>query len=151
MASTIQLPETVDLARRPVWAFDVDGTLIGSIRSDRTRPGARELLEELDRRGVVVVVWSAGGEDYARRMASRHGFDDVVAAFYGKDGRGTDGRYLTDHFADEHRPLVFVDDVPDDLPHGARVVRVPQFFGSNNADASLHDVRAELAGDSSAT
>ncbi|MET0715016.1 MAG: NIF family HAD-type phosphatase, partial [Mycetocola sp.] len=128
----------------PVWAFDVDGTLIGSIRSDRTRPGARELLEELDRRGVVVVLWSAGGDEYAQRVAVRHGLDDIVAGFYGKDERGPDGRYLIDHFADDHRPLVFVDDVPGDLPRDACIVGVPQFFGSNTADASLRDVRAGL-------
>ena len=42
-----------------------------------------------------------------------------------------------DHFLPSHRPDVFVDDVPGDLPAGATVVAVSQFFGGNSADGAL--------------
>jgi NLI interacting factor-like phosphatase len=129
---------------RPVWAFDVDGTLIGSIRSDRLRPGAGDLLTDVAGRIAVIVLWSAGGAEYARRMADRHGLADFVDAYYAKDRRGVDGRYVVDHFASTHRPTIFVDDAPGDLPLGAQVVSVPQFFGSNASDVALYAVLATL-------
>ena len=51
-----------------VWIFDVDGTLIGSIRSEITRPGALELLTALRDRSDICLCWSAGGDTYAREM-----------------------------------------------------------------------------------
>lgn len=39
-----------------VWAFDVDGTLIGSIRSGVLRPAGCELLTALAARGVLAVL-----------------------------------------------------------------------------------------------
>jgi long-chain acyl-CoA synthetase len=119
------------------WAFDVDGTLVGSIRADRARPGARELLAALAGRGDSVVLWSAGGAAYAARKAAEHGLDRWVTATYGKEQRGPDGRYFVDHFAPEHRPDRFVDDAPADLPAGADVVVVSQFLGGNAADCAL--------------
>jgi phosphoglycolate phosphatase-like HAD superfamily hydrolase len=120
-----------------VWAFDVDGTIVGSIRSDVLRPGAAELVRTLGRRGVQCVLWSAGGADHARRMASRHGIDHHVVAYYGKERRDGDGRYELDHFAPAHRPDVLVDDAPTDLPASATVIAVPPFLGNNPADAAL--------------
>jgi hypothetical protein len=49
-------------------------------------------------------------------------------------------RYVVDHFDLAHRPDVFVDDSPADLPLDARVVSVPQFIGGNTADRALFDV-----------
>jgi phosphoglycolate phosphatase-like HAD superfamily hydrolase len=123
-----------------VWAFDLDGTLIGSIRNDRLRPGARELLVALAERGVTCVLWSAGGAAYAERKAREHGIADAFVAFYAKAERDLDQRYRIDHFAPEHRPDVFVDDSPRDVTSGARVIRVPQFMGGNDADRSLRDL-----------
>lgn len=120
-----------------VWAFDVDGTLVGSIRSDRLRPGAAELLAALRDRDVRCVLWSAGGHDYAVRKARQLGIDHLVVACYSKAGRDANGRYGVDHFDPVHRPDVFVDDVPGDLPLGAVIVAVAQFFGGNTADAEL--------------
>jgi hypothetical protein len=122
-------------ARR--WAFDIDGTLIGSIRSDRLRPGARELLARLSERGVLCVLWSAGGDAYAARKAREHRIQDHVVACYSKTARDAHGRYVVDHFDRAHRPDVFVDDVPGDLPLGATVIAVSQFFGGNAADRGL--------------
>lgn len=127
-----------------VWVFDVDGTLIGSIRSDRLRPGAAELLETLSRNGTTVVVWSAGGAEYAERMLSQFGLQHHVAAFYHKETRGPDGRYLIDHLPREHRPGTLVDDYPDDVPANVRVIAVRQFLGGNPADRGLAEA-LELA------
>ena len=120
-----------------VWAFDLDGTLIGSVRSDVLRPHAVTLLHELARREVTCVLWSAGGSAYARRHAIAHGIETSFAAFYGKVERDDHRRYVTDHFAPAHLPLIFVDDAPQDIPLGATVIAVPQFIGGNPADSAL--------------
>jgi hypothetical protein len=138
-------PSTVGY-QRLVCAIDVDGTLIGSIRSDVTRPGAVELLRALAVRGWVTVLWSAGGAEYATRKAREHGLLPYVDACYAKADRGVDRRYRTDHFGAGHAPVVFVDDVPADLPLGARVVPVSQFLGANSADSALYRVIAAIEG-----
>ena len=120
-----------------VWVFDVDGTLIGSIRSDRLRPGAAELLETLSQNGTTVVVWSAGGADYARRMLAQFDLERHFCAYYDKNLRGSDGRYLIDHLAPEHRPGTLVDDYPHEVPEVGRVIGVRQFLGGNPADTGL--------------
>lgn len=120
-----------------VWAFDLDGTLIGSVRSDILRPHARTLLHELAERGIDCVLWSAGGAAYARRHAIAHGIEAHFASFYAKVERDDHRRYVTDHFASVHLPHVFVDDAPQDMPIGATVITVPQFIGGNPADSAL--------------
>lgn len=123
-----------------IWAFDLDGTLIGSIRADRIRPGAIELLSELVERGTTCVLWSAGGAEYAGRKASEHGIDGYFAGCYSKGERSAEGHYTVGHLPVEHRPHVFVDDVAIDLPADVHVITVPQFIGGNDADRSLFDV-----------
>lgn len=127
-----------------VWAFDVDGTLIGSIRSDVLRPGASDLLQALGSAGQRCVLWSAGGADYAQRMAARHGIENQFVAFYAKDVRDADGKYVTDHFEIEHRPDVFVDDSTIDLRDDHHTIAVPQFIGGNRSDAGLIDLLRSL-------
>jgi cation transport ATPase len=127
-----------------IWAFDVDGTLIGSIRSDRLRPGTTELLQALADRGISCVLWSAGGHDYAERKANEHHIAHLFTAFYSKDRRDELARYLVDHFAAAHEPTTFVDDAPGDLPVGARVIGVSQFMGGNDADQGLCAILANL-------
>lgn len=126
------------------WVFDVDGTVIGSIRSDRIRPGVECLFAALAERGHGVVLWSAGGAEYARGKAQQHGLDRWTSACYGKDARDGAGKYSTAHMAPSHRPDVFVDDAPDDLPDGAVVLAVCQFLGNNAADAGLLTILADL-------
>ncbi len=120
-----------------VWLFDVDGTLIGSVRSDVLRPGAIELLGRLRDAGVTPVLWSAGGAEYAKNMLAQFRIDHCFAAFYSKDRRGPDGRYLVDHLRPEHRPGTLVDDYPGDVPDQPRVIGVPQFLGGNPHDTGL--------------
>jgi long-chain acyl-CoA synthetase len=122
------------------WVFDLDGTLIGSVRSDQLRPGAAELLDALADHGVDCVLWSAGGADYARGKAREHGIEDRFVAYYAKQARDESARYMIDHFDDVHHPDAFVDDSPIDLPLDANVVPVPQFIGGNAADRALFDV-----------
>ena len=120
-----------------VWLFDVDGTLIGSIRSGVLRPRVVELFDLLRRNGETIVVWSAGGADYARRKLDRFDLTGHVAGFYDKDRRGRDGRYLVSHLPPHHRPGTCVDDFSGEVPLESRIVRVPQFFGGNSADNGL--------------
>jgi hypothetical protein len=122
-----------------VWVFDVDGTLIGSIRSDRLRPGVEELLGILEANGTTLVVWSAGGAEYAERMLEQFGLARRFSAFYHKETRGTDGRYRVDHMRPEHRPGTLVDDYPHEVAECARIIGVRQFLGGNSSDAGLHE------------
>jgi long-chain acyl-CoA synthetase len=127
------------------WVFDLDGTLIGSVRSDQLRPGTSALLDALAAQGIDCVLWSAGGADYARDKAREHGIEDRFVAFYAKASRDASARYTVDHFGDVHRPDVFVDDSPIDLPLDGNVVSVPQFIGGNASDRALLDVLGLLA------
>ena len=120
-----------------VWVFDVDGTLIGSVRSDTLRPGAMELLGLLRASGATLVLWSAGGARYAKNMLAQFRIDHYFAAFYSKDRRGSDGRYVVDHLRPEHRPGTLVDDYPGDVPDRPRVLGVSQFLGGNPHDRGL--------------
>jgi phosphoglycolate phosphatase-like HAD superfamily hydrolase len=128
-----------------IWAFDVDGTLIGAIRSDLLRPGTVELLSALEERQVECVLWSAGGGAYAERKAVDHGIAGWFSAFYAKAARDGRGRYLVDHLPPEHRPDVFVDDSPIDLPHDAHILHVPSFLGGG-ADRGLIDLLERIDG-----
>lgn len=123
-----------------VWAFDVDGCLVDSITGTSLRPLARPVLEHLRARGSTVVLWSAGGGDYARRKAEAVGIEDLVHAFYDKDERGDDGRYLVAHLAEEHRPDVCVDDRPEDLPTHVDPVGVSPYLAPNPHDLGLADL-----------
>jgi hypothetical protein len=122
-----------------VWVFDVDGTLVGSVLSDRLRPGVAELLALLQASRTTLVAWSAGGADYACRMLTQFALDRHFCAYYDKASRGADGRYLLDHLDPAHRPGTLVDDFPDEVPEAPRVIRVRQFLGSNPNDTGLTD------------
>lgn len=120
-----------------VWLFDIDGTLIGSIRSDQLRPGAVELLRILQSSSTTIVAWSAGGADYAKRMLAQCEIDHFFSAFYAKEERDEQGRYLVGHLAPQHQPGTLVDDYPKDVPTGGRVIGVRQFLGGNPVDSGL--------------
>lgn len=49
--------------------IDVDGTLID--QNDNCRPKVRELFEKLASLNVKIIVWSAGGEEYAEQKLNR--------------------------------------------------------------------------------
>ncbi len=119
------------------WVFDVDGCLIDSLTGTSLRPGATTLLDSLREHGNAVVLWSAGGADYARDRAVEHGIDALVDAFHSKSARDSDGRYVTDAFLDRLDLAVFVDDRPEDLPIGAMIVAVSPYISYDRHDRGL--------------
>jgi hypothetical protein len=123
-----------------VWAFDVDGCLVDALTGTSLRPFARPVLEHLRADGVTVVLWSAGGGDYARRRAEAHGIDHLVHAYYDKDERDPDGRYVITHLAAEHRPGVCVDDQPHELPLHVDTLAVAPYLAHDPHDRGLASV-----------
>ena len=120
-----------------VWAFDVDACLVDSITGTSLRPLARSVLESLRAQGSIVVLWSAGGGEYAQRRAIAVGIDDLIDACYDKDGRGDDGRFTTTHLPPEHQPAVCVDDRPEEMPTDVDIVGVSPYLAPNPHDVGL--------------
>jgi long-chain acyl-CoA synthetase len=119
-----------------VWAFDLDGCLVGAVLATSLRPRARELLERLRAGGTTVVIWSAGGADYARRIAETVGIADLVDGYYSKT-RGADGKWTLAGFPPEHRPTLCVDDEPASIPSDVAALAVPPYLGTNLHDCGL--------------
>ncbi|HEY1704271.1 MAG TPA: haloacid dehalogenase-like hydrolase [Trebonia sp.] len=132
------------MAEHDVWAFDVDGALVDLLGGQTLRPHAHALLSELRRRGHVIVVWSAGGADYARRKAAATGIDALVDAYYDKAGRDDDGRRTAGHFAAGHRPTVFVDDAPEEVPARGTALGVRPFLAPGQHDTVFADLIEDL-------
>lgn len=120
------------------WVFDVDGCLIDSLTSSSLRPGARELLVHLRERACTLLLWSAGGAEYAQERAAAHAVADLFHAFHAKDGRDAQGRYRIDALPVSLADAVFVDDRPEDLPVGADVVAVSPYLSYTPHDRGLH-------------
>jgi hypothetical protein len=118
------------------WVFDLDGCLIDSLTGTSLRPGARELLEHLGRCSRVVL-WSAGGDDYARDRAKQFGVDGHVSAYFSKDGRDDGGNYRTGHLEVDVGTTVFVDDRPEDLAVDLDVVAVSPYLAPDPHDRGL--------------
>jgi long-chain acyl-CoA synthetase len=132
-----QRPVATHVNTTTVWAFDVDGCLVDSVTGTSLRPLARSVLEHLRAQGSTVVLWSAGGGEYARRRAESLGIEDLVHAYYDKDERLADGRWSTAHLAVEHRPHVCVDDRPEELPTDVDRVAVVEYLAPNPHDLGL--------------
>lgn len=129
-SSDVESPTRVRL-----WLFDLDGCLVDSTSGTILRPHARELLEQIIARGAVVHIWSAGGDDYAQRVAERVGIADLVVEFHTKV-RGDSGTW--------HLPapamsadLVCVDDQPEGVPSHVRTISVFPFIGARPHDRTL--------------
>lgn len=120
-----------------VWVFDVDGCLIDSLTGSSLRPGAQDLLERLRAHGCTVLVWSAGGAEYAHRRAEERAIAHLVDGFHEKERRDSTGRYVTDAFLDGLDGVVFVDDRPEDMPVGADVIAVRPYIADNAHDTGL--------------
>jgi phosphoglycolate phosphatase-like HAD superfamily hydrolase len=126
-----------------LWVFDVDGCLIDSLTGNSLRPGTAELLEHLQSSGATIVLWSAGGAEYAEGRAASHDIARYVHQFHAKDERDLDGRYIA-HFVD-HAGAVFVDDRPEDMPLGADVIAVSPYIGPNPHDHGLERAAIRVA------
>ena len=117
------------------WVFDVDGCLIDSLTGKSLRPGAADLLEQLHASGRTIVLWSAGGAEYAEARATNHDIAKYVHSFHDKDERDLDGRYIPRFLSDSS--AVFVDDRPEDMPLDADVIAVSPYIGPNPHDRGL--------------
>ena len=126
--------------RRMTWAFDLDGCLVDSLTATSLRPLAQEILERLSAAEHTVVLWSAGGDEHARRVAASHGVSDLVDAFYDKGGRDGWGRWLVEHLDAGHRPDVCVDDRPEETPSGVSVIGVSPYIAPDGHDTGLRPV-----------
>jgi hypothetical protein len=133
---------------RSAWAFDIDGCLFDSMSATSVRPLALDVLSHLQTLGVPVVVWSAGGADYARRVITRARLDHFVDGFYEKV-RGPDGRWQLEEFADQHRPSTCVDDDPEGVPSEIRVLAVPPYIAHNPHNRGFAEVLATARAESS--
>jgi long-chain acyl-CoA synthetase len=122
------------------WVFDVDGCLIDSLTGTSLRPGARDVLEHLARYGRHIILWSAGGEAYARARAEEFGLDHLVSGCFAKEGRDGDGCYLTAHLPLHTGRAVFVDDRPEDLPRILDVLAVSPYLSDDPHDRGLQRV-----------
>jgi FMN phosphatase YigB (HAD superfamily) len=125
------------VAKNETWAFDVDGTVVDSLTGTSLRPGTVELLSALRGDGRRIVWWSAGGADHARARAEALGVVDLVDAFHDKGGRDGDGRFAAEQLAGGPDGVVFVDDRPEDVPLGSRVLAVSPYLAENPHDRGL--------------
>ena len=144
---TVPLPPPRQPPRPECWIFDVDGCLIDSLTGTSLRPRAHAILEHLTAEGRRVILWSAGGDAYARVRAEEHGVDALVDAFFAKDDRDADGYYRTGHLPADDRHTVFVDDRPEDLARSLDVIAVSPYLSDDPFDRGLEEVarRAGLA------
>lgn len=119
------------------WVFDVDGCLIDSLSGGSLRPGAPELLERLKRSGAAILLWSAGGDEYARRKAVQHGIVWAFDGYYSKESRDEGGHYRTDHLPLNDPPVTFVDDHPSDLGPELSIIPVRPYLAHSRHDTGL--------------
>lgn len=130
-------PSASDVA---CWVFDVDGCLVDSLTGTSLRPGAREVLAALVARRKRVLLWSAGGDEYAAHRAAQFGVESLVNGFSAKEGRDESGFYRTSHLALGPGPVVFVDDHPEDLPPELTVIAVSPYLVDDPHDRGLDEV-----------
>jgi long-chain acyl-CoA synthetase len=121
------------------WVFDVDGCLVDSLTGTSLRPGAREILDALAGR-TRVLLWSAGGDTYARARAEQFEVDHLVSGFFAKEGRDARGHYLTTHLPLGTGTVVFVDDRPEDLGEDVEVLAVSPYLADDAHDRGLQAV-----------
>lgn len=96
-------------------AFDCDGTLVTTDSAETRKIVANErirtLLVTLARfKNVRVVIWSGGGEMWARQVGAALGLDKYVWKYMDKIylGRGDDGKIK---FGTDFKPDIAIDDI----------------------------------------
>lgn len=106
-------------------AFDVDGTLIQT--GNTGKPVANERIRSLlitlaSFKNIRIIVWSGGGELYARQVAAAIGIDRYVNQYADKqytsceaagctEPKGTDGTCTQHHFKTDLKPDIAIDDI----------------------------------------
>jgi phosphoglycolate phosphatase-like HAD superfamily hydrolase len=97
-------------------AFDVDGTLRDNIVNQDLQPVANEDIRSLliilsKFKNVKIMVWSGGGELYARQVVESLGLNKYVDEFTDKKYRvGPDGSH---HFETRVKPDIAIDDIQE--------------------------------------
>lgn len=129
------LPDPADC-----WVFDVDGCLVDSLSGTSLRPGARAVLEHLAHGGRRIILWSAGGDAYARARAEQFRVDRLVSGYFSKEDRDADGSFRTGHLPLTGVRAVFVDDRPEDLGHDLDVLAVSPYLSDDPHDRGLEAV-----------
>jgi hypothetical protein len=119
------------------WVFDVDGCVIDSLSGSSVRPLAAELFTFLREHGVAIVLWSAGGEEYALARAREVGVEALVDSCHAKQGRDRDGRRTIDHLGVVAETTTFVDDRDDEIPEALRSVIVSPYLAPDPHDRGL--------------
>ena len=99
-------------------AFDCDGTLLDNTKSEPVaNENIRTLLVILSRfKNVRIVVWSGGGELYARQVAQAIGVTDYVDGYAGKNPQRNVGVTETASrhvFSPDITPEIAIDDIQD--------------------------------------
>lgn len=100
-------------------AFDVDGTLIRNEDAQPSVPVANERIRSLlialaSFKNVRIVVWSGGGELYARQVAASIGITQYVNEYAGKNHIKTTeypGGKVTHEFNPDLKPDIAIDDI----------------------------------------
>lgn len=92
-------------------AFDVDGTLIDNTEG---KPVANERIRSLlitlsSFKNTEVIVWSGGGELYARQIVATLGLTKYVDRYGSKNYQGkVDGKHV---FEPDFKPDIAIDDI----------------------------------------
>lgn len=129
------------MACSSAWVFDVDACLVDSLTGTSLRPLAEPLLERLRALGVHTVLWSAAGQEYARRRADQVGVDHLFDGFLGKVAQDAEGRWCCSEVLDlGHGHVTFVDDRPHELGECGRTIGVNPYLAPRPHDRGLAPV-----------
>ena len=129
--------QRADMATTEFWVFDVDGCLFDSDTGRCWRPGATRLIQHLHDARCRVILWSAGGAEYARERALDCKVGHLFHGFHYKERRDANGKYLV-HFIEDLTRAVLVDDRPEDLPTTeVEVIAVRPYLVENPRDQGL--------------
>jgi len=113
--------------RKVLIAFDCDGTLVTTESAATRKIVANERVRSLfialaSMKNTRMIVWSGGGELWARQVGAAIGIDKYVDQYADKmytsceavgctDPKGTSGVCGTHHFATSLKPDIAVDDI----------------------------------------
>lgn len=113
--------------RKVVIAFDCDGTLVTTESAATHKIVANERVRSLlialaHMKNTRIIVWSGGGELWARQVGATIGIDKYVDEYADKmytsceavgctEARDADGLCGTHHFATSLKPDIAVDDI----------------------------------------
>lgn len=123
----------------------MDGTIIDAMSGSVLRPLVRETFTAVHKLGEAVVLWSAGGAEYARRKANERGVDQLVTDYFSKTTRTDDGRFDASAITAVYDVVCFVDDLPTDAPSSHELIRVNPYLGSSPHDSGLAVVLRRVA------